>query len=229
MQDLETRAVLDVLTRLLPSALYTDKNLPALAANRAVNLCLERGNSDAAPQSYVTVGLIASARFGHHEEGYRLAKMACDLVERRGWDHSGGRTYFLLAVLVPWTRPLGEGINPARRAAQMAKEHGDPVFAALPLRALISLLLASGHPLHQVEREAEEIVGFIRQFERFLDRISAPLAFVRTLRGKTSKFGTLDDDAFTEQSFEQRLTGHPTRAVIECSYWIRKLQARFIA
>src|SRR4029453_749154 len=187
MQDLETRAVLDVLTRLLPSPLYTQKNLPALAASRAVNLCLERGNSDAAPQSYVTVGLIASARFGHHEEGYRLAKMACDLVERHGWGPSGGRTYFLLALLVPWTRPLGEGINPARRAAQMAKEHGDPVFAALPLRALNSILLASGHPLHQVERGAEEIVGFIRQFERFLDRISAPLAFVRMMRGKTSK------------------------------------------
>ncbi|MHC2484852.1 AAA family ATPase [Rhizobium leguminosarum] len=230
MQDLETRAVLDVLTRLLPSALYTDKNLPALAANRAVNLCLERGNSDAAPQSYVTVGLIASARFGHHEEGYRLAKMACDLVQRRGWDHSGGRTYFLLALLVPWTRPLGDGINPARRAAQMAKEHGDPVFAALPLRALISILLASGHPLHQVEREAEEVVEFVRQFGRFLeDRICAPLAFVRTLRGKNSKFGTLDDGTFTERSFEQRLTGHPAHAITECYYWIRKLQARFFA
>jgi hypothetical protein len=37
------------------------------------------------------VGWIASARFGHHEEGYRFVKMACDLVERHGWDHSGGR------------------------------------------------------------------------------------------------------------------------------------------
>src|SRR4030095_11758918 len=126
MHDLETRAVLDVLTRLLPSALYTDKNLPALAANRAVNLCLERGNSDAAPQSYVTVGLIASARFGHHEEGYRLAKMACDLVERRGWDHSGGRTYFLLALLVPWTRTLGDGINAAPRAHFNSSSLGPP-------------------------------------------------------------------------------------------------------
>src|SRR4029453_14355096 len=107
----ERLGVLDVLTRLLPSAIFTDKNLPALAANRAVNLCLERGNSDAAPQSYVTVVPIPIAPFGHHEEGYRLAKMACDLVERRGWDHSGGRTYFLLALLVPWTAQLGAGTN----------------------------------------------------------------------------------------------------------------------
>src|SRR5262249_42458714 len=229
MQDPESRAVLEVLTRLILSAFYTDENLPALAASRVVNLCLERGNCDAAPQSYATVGLIASARFGHYEEGYRLAKMACDLVERRGWDHSGGRTYFFHALLVPWTRPLGDGINPARRAAQMAKEHGDSAFAPLPPRALNSILLASGHPLHQVEREAEEVAEFVRPFGRFLDRISAPLAFVRTLRGKTSKFGTLDDDTFMEHSFEQRLTGHPTHAIIECFYWIRKLQARFFA
>jgi PAS domain S-box-containing protein len=230
MEDPETRAVLDVLARLLPSALYTDNNLAALAASRAVNLCLERGNSDAAPVSYVTVGWIASARFGHHEEGYRFVRMACDLVERHGWEHSGGQTFFTLAILVPWTRPIGEGINPARRAAEMAKKHGDPAFVVIPLRALNSILLASGHPLHQVEREAEEVLEFVRPFGHFLaDRISAPLGFVRTLRGKTSKFGTLDDGTFTEHSFEQRITGHPARAITECYYWIRKLQARFFA
>jgi hypothetical protein len=140
------------------------------------------------------------------------------------------QTYFTLAILVPWTRPLGEGINPARRAAQMAKKHGDPAFVVIPLRALISILLASGHPLHQVEREAEEVLEFVRPFGHFLeDRISAPLAFVRTLRGKTAKFGTLDDGTFTEHSFEQRLTGHPAHAITQCYYWIRKLQARFFA
>src|SRR5262249_46490609 len=124
---------------------------------------------------------------------------------------------------------IGEVIDPALRAAQMAKEDGDPAFAAFPLRALTSILLSSGHPLQQVELRAVEAVEFVRQFGRFPDRISAPLAFVRTLRGKTSKFGTLDDDTFSEQSFEELPAGRPTHAFIECYYWIRKLQARFFA
>src|SRR5262249_2949927 len=156
-----------------------------LSVCRAINLSLEHGNSDAAPANYAAMGLIAGARFGHYEEGYRFGKMACDLLERRGLNQFGGKTYFLFAVLVPWTRPLGDGIDPASRAFRTAKEHGDPAFAAYGCRALTSILLASGHPLDQVEREAEQGFEFVRGFGFFvLDRISAPLALVRTLRGR---------------------------------------------
>src|SRR6185436_6334502 len=66
-------------------------------------------------------------------------------------------------------------------------------------------------------------------FGFFLDRLSAPLALVRTLRGRTATFGSLDDGAFTERSFEERMTGEPDRAFLEGYYWIRKSQARFFA
>src|SRR5262249_28754037 len=92
-----------------------------------------------------------------------------------------------------------------------------------------SILLASGHPLDQVEREAEQGLEFVQQFGFFLDRVSAPLALVRMLRGKTTTFGSLDDGRFTERSFEERSTDQPARAFLECYYWIRKLQARFFA
>jgi PAS domain S-box-containing protein len=229
MQDPEALATIDVLTSLRTPALHTDQNLFALCACRATNLSLERGNCEAAPANYVAMGLIARARYGHYEEGYRFTKMACNLLELRGWDHVGGRTYFQAAVNVPWTRPLREGLDPARRGFQMAKEHGDPVFAAHGCRALNSILLALGQPLDQVESEAEHGLAFTRPFGFFLDRISPLLALVRTLRGKTAKFGSLDDGPFQERVFEERTTGQPNRAFVEYYYWIRKLQARFFA
>ena len=230
MHDAESLATLDVLTVMTIPTQFTDENLHALIGSKAVNLCLERGNSDAAPVSYTTLGLIAGTRFGHHDEGYRLGKVACSLIERTGLKHfAGGRAYIHFALLVPWKRPLAEGIDPARRAFQMGKDLGHPTFATLAGRTLISILLASGHPLDQLEREAQEAAEFVLPFGHFLDRISAPLALVRTLRGKASKFGSLDDGRFTERSFEQRLTGDPTYAFLECYYWIRKLQARFFA
>jgi PAS domain S-box-containing protein len=229
MDDPEALATLDVLTRLQVPALYADDNLVALSICRAANLSLEHGNSDAAPAIYQALGMVASARFGHYDKGFRFGKMGCDLLERRGLNHLGGRTYTLFAVLVPWTRPLGEGIDPARRAFQLAKEHGDPAFAALALRDLSSILIASGHPLDQLEREAEEGLEFVRRFGFFLDRVSATLALVRMLRGTTANFGSLDDGQFTERSFEERTTGQPARAFLECYYWLRKLQARFFA
>jgi PAS domain S-box-containing protein len=229
MQDPEALATLDVLTSLVAPACYTDLNLYALCVCRATNLSLEHGNSDAAPYDYGAMSLIASARFGHYDKGYRLGKMACDLLEYRGWKHFGGRAYFAFASLLPWTRPFEDAIDPARRAFQMAAEHGDPAFAALASRGLNSIFLAAGHSLDQVEREAEHELEFVQRFGFFLDRISAPLAFVRMLRGKTKEFGSLDDDRFTERSFEERTTGHSAQGFLECYYWIRKLQARFFA
>ena len=229
MQDAVARATLDVLTSLVLPALYTDKNLYALSVCKATNLSLEHGYSDAALVNYVAMGMIAGPRFGHYDRGYRFGKMACDLLERRGLTHFGARTYVGFAIVVPWTRPLREGIDPSRRAFQMAKDQGDPTYASLASRGLSNILLALGHPLDQFEREAGDALEFVQRFGFFLDRLSAPLALARMLRGRTTKFGSLDDGGFTEHSFEERITGQPSRAFLECYYWIRKLQARFFA
>ncbi|HZC97486.1 MAG TPA: AAA family ATPase, partial [Bradyrhizobium sp.] len=229
IHDPEAGATLDLLTSLEVPALYTDENLFALSICKGANISLERGNSDAAPAKYAALGMIAGARFSDYDEGYRFGKMACDLLERRGLNRFGGRTYFLFAVLVPWTRSLVDGVDPARRGFQLAKEHGDPTFAALASRALSTILLASGHPLDQVQIAAEDALEFVLPFGFFLDRISPSLALVRTLRRGTSKFGSLDDDLFKERTFEERTTGQPARATLECFYWLRKMQARFFA
>jgi PAS domain S-box-containing protein len=229
MKDPEALATVSVLTSLSLPALYIDENLVALSICRAVNLSLERGNSDAAPYNYGTLGLIASARFGQYDEGYRFGKMACDLLESRGLKHLGGRNYHIFAALIPWTRPLRDGIHPARRAFQLAKEHDDPTYAALAARGLSSILLALGYPLDEFDREAQDALEFVQRYGFFLARVSATLALVRMLRGKTTKFGSLNDGEFTERSFEERMTGNPTYAFLECYYWIRKLQARLFA
>jgi PAS domain S-box-containing protein len=229
MHDPEARATVNLLTSLTVPAMQTDLNLAALGICRAANLSLELGNSDEAPESYQSLGMIASARFGHHEKGYRFGKMACDLLERRRWNHFGAGTCFVFATIVPWTRPIMDGIDPARRAFQLAKEHANPTDAALASRALTSILLASGHPLDQAEIEAEGALEFVLPFGFFLDRISAPLALVRMLRGRTAKFGSLDDGRFIERAFEERATSQPAQAFLECYYWLRKLQGRFFA
>jgi PAS domain S-box-containing protein len=229
MRDPEARAALDVLTSLVLPALYTDKNLLALSACMAVNLSVEHGNGEGSLLNYVATAMIAGPRFGQYVEGYRFVKLACDLLERRGLTYFGARTYTGFAVVVPWTRPLREGIDPSRRAFQLAKDHGDPTYAALAARGLSTILLALGHPLDQFEREAEDALEFVQRFGLFLDRLSAPLALARMLRGRTAQFGSLDDGQFTERSFEEGCTGQPSRAMLECFYWIRKLQARFFA
>ncbi len=52
---------------------------------------------------------------------------------------------------------------------------------------------------------------------------------MRTLRGLTAKFGSFDDGQFDEQRLERRLTLNPQLAPAESAYWVRKLQAYFMA
>jgi predicted ATPase len=162
MQDPESLAALGVLTALGPPTLYTDGNLLALTSCRAANLSLERGNSDAAPPHYASVGLMAGDRFGNYDAGYRLGKMACDLTERHGLKRFAGKTYSVFSLVVPWTRPVRECINPVRRAFQMANEQGDATYAAYACWNLTSGLLAAGDPLEQAEREFEHGLEFAR-------------------------------------------------------------------
>jgi GAF domain-containing protein len=82
-----------------------------------------------------------------------------------------------------------------------------------------------------VQRETEHGLEFVHKmrFGLVIDRISAQLGLIRTLRGLTHKFGSFDDGQFDELRFESHLSGNPAMALPECWYWIRKLQARFFA
>ena len=201
MEDPDSLATLDVLSTLGAPVLFTDQNLYTLMTCRAVNLGLERGSSDVAPSQYAALGLVAGNHFGDYRAGYRLAKMACDLTERRNLKRLRGKTYLVFALVIPWTRPVREAIDAARFAFRMANEQGDPTFAAYACRFLTPSLLASGAPLDQVAREAENGFDFARRmrFGLSADMISCPLALVRSLRGETSKFGSLDHSAFRER------------------------------
>lgn len=230
MQDQDDRAILVLLTKFGPAALYTDSNLFALTMCRGVNLMLERGACDSAPAFYATVGLIASSAFGNPDAGHRLGKLACNMLEE-GFDLIAGRTYVVFNRIVPWTRPVRESIEPARRAYRHCSEAGDFNYAGYACASLVVSLLAAGDLLVDVEREARHGVDFAHSvgFDYAVDLMAPPLGLVRTLRGETSRFGCLDDGAFSEAAFEARLGGDPSLALPAGFYWICKLQARLMA
>jgi len=105
MSDPASLATLDVLTKALPPALYTDANLLSLAICRMVNLSLERGNSDGSCFAYVMLGIIAGPRFGNYNAGFRFGSVGYELVEKRGLKRFQARTYSCFGCdVMPWTK-----------------------------------------------------------------------------------------------------------------------------
>ena len=232
MTDPESLATLDVLTKVSPPSLFTDGNLNCLVTCKAVNFSLERGNCDGSCVHYVWLGCLAGALFGDYKAGYKYGQVGYDLAEGRGLRRFQARTYVLFGgLLVIWTRHLRAGRGPLRRAFEIADKIGDLTFASFSRNNLNVNLLAAGDPLGEVEFEVERGLEFAKKlrFGLMIDILATQLGLVRTLRGLTAKFGSLEHEQLDGSQIERRFSANPDLAIAECLYWIRKLQACFFA
>jgi PAS domain S-box-containing protein len=233
MSDPESLATLDFLAKIVPPAFYTDANLLALITCRAVNLSLERGNCDASCSAYEWLSMLAGPHFGDYRTiVYRFGQLGYDLVEGRGLTRFQARTYMDFGgSVLPWTRHVRAGRDLVRRAFEAANKVGDLNYAAYCCNQLNTNLLAAGDPLAETEREAEHGLAFAQKmrFGLVIDFTTTQLGLIRTLRGLTPTFGSFDDEQFDEARIERRFAANPDLVFAECFYWIRKLQARFLA
>jgi PAS domain S-box-containing protein len=223
---------LHVLTEFVSPAHFYDDNLCSLVTCHMVNLSLEHGNSDGSCFAYQWFGFIAGPRFGDYAAGFQFGRLGYDLVEKRGLKRFRARTYMYFGnVIMPWTKHVQAGRDLIRRAFDAANEIGDLTFAAFGINHLITNLIAAGDQLAEVQREAENGLAFTQKvrFGLMIDNVTAQLAFIRTLRGLTAKFGYFDDGSFAEDQFERHLATNPGSAVVEFRYLVRKAQARFLA
>jgi PAS domain S-box-containing protein len=67
------------------------------------------------------------------------------------------------------------------------------------------------------------------RFGQIADGMATQIALIRMLRGRTLKFGCFDDGDFDELRIEHHLSSNPALAIAACWYWIRKMQARYLA
>src|SRR5262249_47032860 len=118
-----------------------------------------------------------------------------------------------------------------RRAFEVANRIGDLTYAGYSSHFIVTNLLTAGDALDGVQREAEDSLAFAQKarFGFVTDVLTGQLGLIRTLRGLTPVFGCFDDHRFDERQFEDHLTSHRGLALPACWYWIRKLQARFLA
>jgi PAS domain S-box-containing protein len=231
MSDPGSLATLDLLTKAIPPAWFTDTNLGCLVTCRAANLSLEGGNSDSSCTAYEHLGILAGPRFGNYKAGAEFGRLGYELVEKRGLKRFQSRTYMLFGnVIMPWTTHIRAGRDLVRRAFDVANEVGDLTFAAFSCKNLITNLLAAGDPLVEVQREAEKGFEFAKtiRFGFAIDTIATQLGLIRTLRGLTRTFGCFDDDGFDEALFEHHLASSPG-LMPQFWYWTRRTQARLLA
>jgi len=98
-----------VLAVLPASAYYTDFHLYCLMACRMAKVGMQHGVSEASP--FALLGIILGPAFHRYSEGYRFAKLACDLVDKHGFIASRAKVYTTVGIAAPWTQPIGPAID----------------------------------------------------------------------------------------------------------------------
>jgi PAS domain S-box-containing protein len=230
--DPEVLDTLDVFSDAVTPSFFFDEHLSSLVVCRLVSLSLEYGNCDASCYGYAWLGFLAGPRFGNLRDGYRFGRLGYDLVEKRSLTRYQARTYLSVGALVmPWTKHPASGQDLVRRAFDAFYRAGELAFAGYCFTTSFALSLAVGAPLAEVQAEAERGLAFSRKAQLSLVNgiLSTQLGLTRTLRGLTATFGRLDHEGYDERDTELHLASNRNLGFVECFYWIRKLQARFLA
>jgi PAS domain S-box-containing protein len=228
--DPELQAALQVLAVLAPPAYFTDSNLYCLLACRMAKIGIQHGMSGASTLGCALLGFILGPVFHRYDEGYRFAKLACDLVEKHGFITYQAKVYHSTGTVAFWTQPIGTAIDLMRATFRAAIETGDLTFACFGKFHSVTGMLVRNDPLDALWRQSEMALDFVRDagFRDMADTIVSQQRFIATMQGRTATFSTFSDTQFDEATFEAKLTGDRMPLMI-CFYWIFKLQARFLS
>ncbi|MEA2941917.1 MAG: hypothetical protein QOD09_2446, partial [Bradyrhizobium sp.] len=231
MTDPELQAAMQVFSVLTPAAYFTDPHFFCLFACRMVRIGMQHGTSGASAHGYALLGFILGPVFHRYGEGYRFAKLACDLVEKHGFIAYQAKAYRVTTRVAFWTQPIATAIDFNRMAFRTAIETGDRTSACFSMDRSVTVLILRNDPLDAVWRESEKSLDFVRKagFRDMADAIVSQQRFIATMQGRTATFSTFSDAQFDEATFEAQLTGEGMTLMICCFYWILKLKARFLS
>jgi PAS domain S-box-containing protein len=231
MTDPDSLAALDLLIRVAVPGHFVNFHLFAVAVCTAVSLGLEQGHSDASCIAYAQLGTLGGALFGQFDAGYRFGRLGCELVERPELQRFQARVFETFGFVVPWTQRFRKGREFLFRGFDLASRLGEIGYAGYACGQLNTNYLIAGDPLIDAQEQAQHGLAFARRvgFGIIEGWILGQLGLIRSMRGLTTRLGSFDEGTFRERDLERDLAGNPALALTECWYYIRKLQARFLA
>ena len=229
MTDTELQAAMQLLSILTPPAYFTDLQLFCFLVCRMVNLSMQHGTSGASAHAFGILGHILGPNFQRYDEGYRFAKLACELVEKHGFIAYHAKVYHAMALAAQWTQPITTVIDLMRATARTAIEAGDWTFACYSMCQSVHGTYLRNDSLDAVWRESEMALDFARKagFRDMAEAIVSKQRFIATMQGRTATFSTFSNAQFDETTFEAQLTADRMTLMV-CLYWIVKLKTRFL-
>lgn len=231
LADETTRLALDLLAALATPAFYTNVHLSMAALCRIAEISLREGNTASSVLGFVGLGMMIGPMYGRYQDGYRFGRLAWDLVERGEFAVHRARVAMIFGNMINfWTRPLQTDLGYLEQGLATALEVGDLTYACYCRNHIVMVLLASGAPLAEVQRDSEDALAFMQaaHYDELYDTVLARHLLVLAMRGLTDEPASFAHDGFDADAFENR-QDRERMPITACWYYVHKLQARFLA
>jgi predicted ATPase/signal transduction histidine kinase len=230
MTDPDLLAAMRLLSDLTESGHFTDIHLSCLHLCRMVSITIQHGICGASAHAFGFFGFFLGPSFDRYAEGHRFAKLACELVEKRGFIAFQSKVYLAMGLVSLWTQPIAVSLDFMRATFRTANETGEFTFACYSSYHIVKSLLVRNDSLDLVWDESQHLLAFVRRagFRDLADMLVSQQRFIATLQGRTATFSTFRDAQFDEAAFEAALTGDRMPLLVSL-YWILKLKARFLS
>ena len=231
MNNQEMRAAMRVLSVLEGPAFTTDSNLYYLCACQMASITLKCGTTDASSYGLALFGRVLGPLLRRYRDGYLLAKLGVELTEKHEFVAYKAKVYFTAALAAVWTEPMTAVMDLLHSASRAAVETGDLICLCYCYTHVVPFLLIRGDHLDEVAHEAEQSLDSLTK-SNFVAGVADVLGqqqFIRCLQGQTMSLSSFNDAHFDEEAFERHLEDQGAWMTLMCFYWIRKLQAAFIA
>jgi PAS domain S-box-containing protein len=237
--DPQVLAAMDVAASIAMAAAFTDFQLLFLLMCRIMNLSLRHGMSGPGAWACSCFGVMLCGPYRRYAEGYRFARLGCDLVDKHDIAVYRARAYLAASICAPWDQPLEVAVSLSRTVYRAGIETGDLFNACNSWVNVVPAMLLQGAPLDDVSREAEQGLAFCRtvNYQDDVDVMLSQQRFIACLQGRTASLASFDDPAldpegtnagwFDGAAFEAAMSGRTPQ--LACRYWLRKMQACFLA
>jgi len=227
MTDPDLLAAMHLLANTIDASGFSEFNLALVLRCRMVTLSLRHGVSGASAVGCAFLAHQLGTVFGRYNDGYRFAKVACDLVAKYGFAKYAAGVHLSMGIVATWTEPIGVALDFARLAGRDTTEAEEVTKVCFSHTQIVGIRLFRGDPLDAVWRESEIGLDFVREagFQDAADLIVGQQRFIANMQGRTASFSTFDEPLFDQDAFEAAIIGRQ----VPSRYWVLKLKARFVS
>lgn len=203
MSDRDALTIMRILSRHDSTVYIVNQALMPLVLMKQLELTLRYGRAPVSPSAYLAYGVIIQAGFGNIARGFRLARLAMEMVELPESRVFRSRViYGSMALIHPFNVPLRETVKPALEAHVYGLEDGDFEHASFAAFIAVHHQMHSGKKLGPLCEQTESFLGVLEPLKQKIPLTLLRIyhQFILNLMGRSGDPFLLEGTAFSEKN-----------------------------